>query len=312
MESPTRHTPGSARRPSSFDAYMNYLAKNGYTVDCHARSGQVCRRGRRALKPRRRSSTTAGSRSSGEHRATTFAGRSRTKSSAFGWRICCWITASRTSEVSAATGLSSTKSLTAVKRFSLPKRGESPTADSSSVLKLRPYPGGRHPRIGFLDGAIRPQRETKFSVFLPWDSTQYVVADIPEAIWMQRRRWRELLYLAHTHVPTVWSRSGIALEPLEWTRGNDGSLRIERRLPNDVIFGAEVVPTARCRSHGTLAHQRHAGNTAWLGGAKLRDAEGCRPSSIRSRATISCSAIHSWRAAMRPAIAGSSRRGKIA
>ncbi|HAV31546.1 MAG TPA: hypothetical protein DCX79_06020, partial [Planctomycetaceae bacterium] len=28
-------------------------------------------------------------------------------------------------------------------------------------LLLLPYPGGRHPRIGFLDGAIEPQRETK-------------------------------------------------------------------------------------------------------------------------------------------------------
>ena len=51
------------------------------------------------------------------------------------------------------------------------------------------------------------------------------------------------MYLAHTHVPTMWSRQGISLEPLEWTRGDDGSLRIERRLPNEVAFGATVVPT---------------------------------------------------------------------
>jgi hypothetical protein len=53
---------------------------------------------------------------------------------------------------------------------------------------------------------------------------------------------RELLYLAHTDVPTVWSRQGIALEPLEWTRGGDGWLRVERQLPNGVTFGATVVP----------------------------------------------------------------------
>src|SRR5689334_17706645 len=29
------------------------------------------------------------------------------------------------------------------------------------VVELLPYPGGRHPRIGFLDGAVDPQRETK-------------------------------------------------------------------------------------------------------------------------------------------------------
>jgi len=107
---------------------------------------------------------------------------------------------------------------------------------------VQPYPGGRHPRIGFLDGAIRPQRETKFSVFLPWDLSQYVVVDVPEAIWIQRGEGRELLYLAHTHVPTMWSRQGISLEPLEWIREN-GALRIERKLPNQVTFGAKVVPT---------------------------------------------------------------------
>jgi hypothetical protein len=53
---------------------------------------------------------------------------------------------------------------------------------------------------------------------------------------------RELLYLAHTHVPTVWSRQGMALEALEWIRGEDDSLRVERRLPNNVSFGATVVP----------------------------------------------------------------------
>jgi hypothetical protein len=111
------------------------------------------------------------------------------------------------------------------------------------LLKVLPYPGGRHPRIGFLDGAIRPQRETKFSAFLPWDSKQYVVVDVPEAIWIKKGEGRELLYLAHTHVPTLWSRQGISLETLEWTRGERGSLRIERRLPNQVVFGAMVVPT---------------------------------------------------------------------
>jgi hypothetical protein len=30
---------------------------------------------------------------------------------------------------------------------------------------------------------------------------------------------------------------------LEWKREANGSLRIERRLPNDVVFGAAVVPT---------------------------------------------------------------------
>ena len=146
-------------------------------------------------------------------------------------------------EVSAATGLSTDEIAAAVERLSVPTRADRPPANSLSVLKVLPYPGGRHPRIGFLDGAIRPQRETKFSVFLPWDLSQYVVVDVPEAIWMKRGEGRELLYLRTHHVPTMWSRQGISLEPLEWIRGDNGSLRIERRLPNQVVFGATIVPT---------------------------------------------------------------------
>ena len=103
-------------------------------------------------------------------------------------------------------------------------------------LVLLPYPGGRHPRIGFLDGAVDPQRETKVSIFTPWDPASYVVLDVPEAIWSQHG----LLYLAHTHVPTIWTRQSIQLPKLEWNRHSDGSLEIERILPNGVSFGAKV------------------------------------------------------------------------
>lgn len=105
-------------------------------------------------------------------------------------------------------------------------------------LHVLPYPGGRHPRIGFRDGAIRPQRETKFSVFAPWTDAGYVVVDVPEAIWCDQG----LLYLAHTHVPTLWSAKGVTLERREWTRHDDGSIDVERELPNHVKFGARVVP----------------------------------------------------------------------
>src|SRR5258708_1630896 len=40
-----------------------------------------------------------------------------------------------------------------------------PAAAEAENLFVLPYPGGRHPRIGFLEGAVDPQRETKFSVF---------------------------------------------------------------------------------------------------------------------------------------------------
>ena len=105
-------------------------------------------------------------------------------------------------------------------------------------LLVLPYPGGRHPRIGFLEGAVRPQRETKISVFTPWDEASYVVADIPEAIWSNLG----LTYLAHTHVPTIWTQAGAVLEPLEWKRRADGTFDCQRRLPNGIVFGTKVLP----------------------------------------------------------------------
>jgi peptidoglycan/xylan/chitin deacetylase (PgdA/CDA1 family) len=114
---------------------------------------------------------------------------------------------------------------------------------AGSPLLVLPYPGGRHPRIAFRDGAIRPQRETKASIFAPWASGGYVVADVPEAVWFEPAAGKpELLYLAHTHVPTVWDRRKLALAPLEWSRSSDGSLALERTLPNKVSLFSKVVP----------------------------------------------------------------------
>jgi hypothetical protein len=50
-----------------------------------------------------------------------------------------------------------------------------------------------------------------------------------------------LLYLAHTHVPTLWTRQGVVLQPLEWQRAG-GGWRVERTLPNRVLFGTLVTP----------------------------------------------------------------------
>jgi peptidoglycan/xylan/chitin deacetylase (PgdA/CDA1 family) len=143
-----------------------------------------------------------------------------------------------TAEVSAATGLTASEVDEALRRFHITP-ADKPKATADGSLLLLPYPGGRHPRIGFLDGAIRPQRETKVSVFTPWDRTGYVVVDVPEAIWSNLG----LTYLAHTHVPTIWTKQGIELEPLEWNRRADGSLDIERKLANGITFGARVKPT---------------------------------------------------------------------
>ena len=142
-------------------------------------------------------------------------------------------------EMSAATGMRTEEIAAAMKRLDI--RGE--VREPKDSLLVLPYPGGRHPRIGFLEGAIRPQRETKISVFALWKDGGYAVADVPEAIWVQTGdKPRELLYLAHTHVPTMWDKQNITLEPLEWTRERDGSFRMERKLPNGVTFGTLVKP----------------------------------------------------------------------
>ena len=141
-------------------------------------------------------------------------------------------------EIAAATGLTDGEIVAAMKRFDI-RRDNRPEKKEGSALTVLPYPGGRHPRIGFLEGAIDPQRETKFSVFTPWDPDSYVVLDVPEAIWSNLG----LTYLAHTHIDTIWTKQGIVLPKLEWNRRDDGSLDIERELPNGIAFGVKVRPT---------------------------------------------------------------------
>lgn len=140
-------------------------------------------------------------------------------------------------EVAAATGLTPEEIAAALRKFELLGRPP-PRRAPGEPLRLLPYPGGRHPRIGFLEGAIRPQRETKFSVFTPWDETNYVVVDVPEAIFSNLG----LTYLAHTHIPTIWSQQGKDLPRLEWNRRPNGALDSERALPNGIVFGAKAVP----------------------------------------------------------------------
>ena len=102
---------------------------------------------------------------------------------------------------------------------------EAPARKAGDPLLVLPYPGGRHPRIGFRDGAIRPQRETKASVFAPWADGGYAVADVPEAVWFEPTPSKpELLYLAHTHVPTTWDRQKVDARPA----GVDAATRTAR------------------------------------------------------------------------------------
>jgi len=107
-------------------------------------------------------------------------------------------------------------------------------------LRLLPYPGTRETRRGFFAN-VDAQRGTKASVFSPWDAASYVVIDLPEAIFSDRR----LLFLAHTDVPTIWDKDNVIIENVDWKRQPDGSLRHERELPNQIAFGASIFPTER-------------------------------------------------------------------
>lgn len=118
------------------------------------------------------------------------------------------------------------------------RRGATPEMPPGGQVRVLPYPGGREVRRGFTDGNIDFQRGMKASVFLPWDPTSYVVVDLPEAIFSNNR----LLYLAHTHIPTIWDEQNVIIDNIDWTREADGSLRHERVLPDKVAFGATMQP----------------------------------------------------------------------
>jgi peptidoglycan/xylan/chitin deacetylase (PgdA/CDA1 family) len=109
---------------------------------------------------------------------------------------------------------------------------------STFPIRVRPYPGGRHPRIGFRDGAILPHRGTKASVFLPWTSAGYAVVDVPEAIFSNLG----LTYLAHTHIPTIWDLQNLWLDNIDWRREDESRLSNQRTLPNKVSFGVQLTP----------------------------------------------------------------------
>lgn len=139
-------------------------------------------------------------------------------------------------EISDTTGLTASE-ITALKDKLNVHSDNAPASIGDGSIRMLPYPGGRHPRIGFLEGAVRPQRETKVSVFTPWgDGSDYVVVDVPEALWSNLG----LTYLAHTHIDTIWTKQGVELPKMEWKRDEDGSLHLDRTLPNGIRYAADV------------------------------------------------------------------------
>ena len=140
-------------------------------------------------------------------------------------------------EIQLAAGLSPAEISEARKRLAIDTRSPSKRRPGEP-LRMLPYPGGRHPRIGFLEGAIDPQRETKASVFAPWDPASYVVIDVPEAVFSNLG----LTYLAHTHIPTIWDEQQIVLPELEWKHEEAGVLVMQRKLPNEITFRTRLTP----------------------------------------------------------------------
>jgi hypothetical protein len=134
-----------------------------------------------------------------------------------------------------------------------------PVTAEEKQIRILPYPGGRHPRIGFKEGAIAPMRGTKASVFLPWDPASYVVVDLPEAIFCNLG----LLFLAHTDVPTIWDDQNIVLENVDWERGPGGGLSFSRFLPSGIVFGASIA-----------AVEQHVEMELWLRNFGGRDLSG--------------------------------------
>ena len=142
-----------------------------------------------------------------------------------------------------------------------------PFQERAEVL---PYPGGRHPRIGFLDGAIDPLRGTKASVFLPWDPESYVVVDLPELITSHLGH----LFLAHTHVPTIWNDRDVWLDNVDWRPTADGGLGIGLDAAERCVVRIFHPPRGRERFHGVVAAKRARRAPRRFADPVVRDAQG--------------------------------------
>ncbi|MFC2125254.1 polysaccharide deacetylase family protein [Bacteroidota bacterium] len=109
---------------------------------------------------------------------------------------------------------------------------------SSKMIKMRPFPGGRHPRISFRDGMLSPMRGTKLSVFLPWSENDFLVLDLPEAVMTQYG----LTFLGHKHIPSVYDYQLKEILNSDWNELGDGSYQNLWKLPGNIDIGAKAMP----------------------------------------------------------------------
>jgi peptidoglycan/xylan/chitin deacetylase (PgdA/CDA1 family) len=118
------------------------------------------------------------------------------------------------------------------------ENGLVPLPTDSDRIQVIPYPGGRHPRIHFKEGMLSPMRGTKAGIFLPWKKQDYLVLDLPEAVFSQFG----LTFLAHKHIPTLFDLQHWKIKNNDWIRHPDGHLSNRWDLPNRLVIGAEIYP----------------------------------------------------------------------
>jgi hypothetical protein len=115
--------------------------------------------------------------------------------------------------------------------------GSASGAEPGARIRIGPYPGG-YPRVTRDELCVDPRPDHKLAVYLPWENSGYIVVDLPEVIFSNIG----VLFLAHKHIPTIWTEKNVELDTVTWQRLPDGSMKYVRRLPNKVSFGATVIP----------------------------------------------------------------------
>jgi peptidoglycan/xylan/chitin deacetylase (PgdA/CDA1 family) len=129
-----------------------------------------------------------------------------------------------------------------------------PSNKSTEQIEVMPFPGGRHPRVDFKEGMLSPRRGTKLSVFLPWDPDDYIVLDLPEAIFTQYG----LTFLGHKHIPTIFDMQKLAIPNVDWKRDSTGNWTNLWSLHKQVEIGVKVTPM----KNYVLMHLALTNNTA--------------------------------------------------
>ncbi|MEM7202687.1 MAG: hypothetical protein AAF628_20635 [Planctomycetota bacterium] len=140
-------------------------------------------------------------------------------------------------EVVAATGMAPAEIEAEVARLGLPTSPPEATVAEGAPLRVLPWPGGRAVSYRILNPTRR--RESKLSVFAPWEPARYALLDLPEGLWSDHG----LLDLAHED--EMVDRGGNDLRSerhkLEWDREAPGVYSLHRELAHDISYDVRAV-----------------------------------------------------------------------